>query len=141
MTSHPDESGDNLPRATLCVLAEVERRLHWRWIVAGQLHERKRYGLKDAVEAAVLHQLYSDVGRTVGDRAWPVVRPELRSDVLDRLELVVVPDTRAVEIAQSDADLLAALPRGRPVVVVDISTRIERVRSRITMFRSDAVSL
>jgi len=132
----PADSTSSVPRARLCQLAEVDRGKHGRWQARGLLAKHSSgYGLLDALQAAQLDELSSRLGPKAAAVVWRRIREQLGIPGR-RLEVVVDLATFAAKLVRSDAQLVAALPRGQEVIVIELSPRLARARERFQQFVS-----
>lgn len=126
----PSDTKENFSRARLCLLAQVERGKHKRWLNAGLLREKQRYGLADVLRAALLDELNRALRPQAARSVWLAVRDEIGIPGA-RLELLVDLATLRADLIRSNDELLARLPRGEQVMVLDLGARAREVNGRV----------
>lgn len=126
----PSDTKENFSRVRLCRLARVERGKHKRWLDAGLLREKQRYGRADVLRAALLDELNRALRPQAARSVWLAVRDEIGIPGA-RLELLVDLATLRAELIRSDAELLALLPRGEQIMVLDLGARVREVDARV----------
>jgi hypothetical protein len=135
VTGPSDRNNDFLPRERLCQLAGVERGRHRRWLDEGLLPAKRRYGEIDLVKAAALDELALVLKPRSAKIVWLTIAQDLGIPG-PWLEVVVRQADLESRLARSADELIAAMPRNEPVVVVSLHGRIADVRERLRAFRT-----
>lgn len=129
---------NDLSRSKLCEIAEIERGKHVRWTgSSGLLPHREMFGALDVVRAAMLNELNVLLKPAKAARVWRQIREDVGLPGT-RLEVVIELATCRAEVVRTDEQLVAALGRREPLVVVPLHERANRALERLREYRSTA---
>jgi hypothetical protein len=128
MANPADNKG--FSRARLCQLAKVERGKHRRWLALDLLRTKRHYAPADVMRAALLDEINEALKPQATKSIWQSIRDEIGIPG-NRLDLVVTLSTLKAQLVRSDPELLASLPRGEEVLIIDLSARAAAVDARV----------
>lgn len=129
-----------LSRERLCKLAGVKRRTHLLWTQSGLLPDKVQWGERDAIRAAQLGALWAALGPSAARFAWYGIESELPA-FPKYLHAIYRPDREAAALVTSPEQLLEQLPRGVPVVVIDLATAAHEVKERFAELKARAAAV
>lgn len=128
-----------LSRERLCKLAGVKRRTHLLWTQSGLLPDKLQWGERDAMRAAQLGALWTALGPSAARAAWYGLASEL-PPFPKYLQAIYRPDRETADLATSAEQLLELLPRGVPVVIVDLATPAQAAKDGYAELKARSVT-